>query len=255
MPDVGGYKLARPLPRPLRREALRLDLLRCIGTVWYLRCDEGWKLPADPPLPLWRRIWEMLRFRRPFDDAESHEYWARRGGPPYRAESYAPEWLEGARAKLNAIASFLGPQDTLVEVGCGPGRNLELASESGRRAFGADFSLPQLQVARRVGLDVALATARRLPFGDRTVDWTLFASVLLHVPPPLTPVLREGFRVARQGLFLWEQSYPGTPLGGSRSPQPHVFFYDLAAEVRHASPGCVVHENVRQRILVVRWGR
>jgi ubiquinone/menaquinone biosynthesis C-methylase UbiE len=62
----------------------------------------------------------------------------------------------------------LGPDDTLLDVGCGPGAALEHAASTGARVAGVDPS-PSMaaRAAKRVrGADVRIGSAEDLPFPD-----------------------------------------------------------------------------------------
>jgi SAM-dependent methyltransferase len=92
--------------------------------------------------------------------------------------------------------------ETLADVGCGNGAYL---AEFSRRsltgnAIGFDFSLGMLRAARERAPECArvAADATRVPLRDRTVDVTVAAHMLYHVPDPAETV-RELRRITRSG--------------------------------------------------------
>jgi SAM-dependent methyltransferase len=66
---------------------------------------------------------------------------------------------------LEALA--LGPDDRLLDVGCGGGSFLQRARESGCAIAGLDHSRDMVRVARaKTGARIELAEATAMPFGD-----------------------------------------------------------------------------------------
>lgn len=113
------------------------------------------------------------------------------GGPSAAQERYLARRL-----------AALAPASAL-EVGCGYGRLLHgIATHLPvLRLVGVDFSLSQLQRARRYApvAPVLCADGLALPFTDRSFDLVYTAGVMMHVPPAHdTAVRRELLRVARR---------------------------------------------------------
>ena len=235
---VGGYKLDRALPAGLSRRARREDLLRRIRQVWYIRAEGGWKLPPDR-IGFLDRLRGWLRGRRPQTDAESRRYWEERGGEGYEKEAFSAAWLEPARRTLGIVSDFLRREGvgSVLEVGCGPGRNLELLREGGGPAvWGIDFSFSQLRRARSRGFAVAQATAKMLPVRAKSVDAVLFAQVLIHGPPPVAPALEEAVRAARRFVLLLEQTHADAGPESAATETPHCFRHDLVGHMRRLVP-------------------
>ena len=96
-----------------------------------------------------------------------------------------------------AIATLVGPADSVLDVGCGDGR------------VGA--ALRELCSARVEGVDVAVQSSAvipvqpfdgtRLPFEDGAFEIVTLSDVLHHASDPLT-LLRECLRVARRAVGL-----------------------------------------------------
>src|SRR4051812_32261226 len=119
------------------------------------------------------------------------------------------------------MADFAGvvPRQRVVDVGCGPGA---LTSELVRRA-GADSvsavdpSEPFVAAAkeRHPGVDVRLASAEQLPFGDDEFDVSL-AQLVVHFMADPVKGLGEMRRVTRPGgvvaACVWDHAGGTGPL-------------------------------------------
>ncbi len=235
---VGGYKVEIPLPAPLSRRARGADLVRRIRQIWYIRGEGGWKMPADR-IGLLERLLGRWRGRRPQTDLESRRYWEERGGEGYEQEAFAAAWLEAARQTLKPVHARLVAEkvESVLEVGCGPGRNLTLLREFGiPRLLGLDFSGPQLEKAAGRGFPVGCASAKALPLRAASVDVVMTGQVLLHVPPPIGPAIAELVRAARRFVLLLEFDFPDAPLDSLPTANPHVFHHNYSAQVRRIAP-------------------
>lgn len=241
---VGGYRLDQPLPGSLSRRARRADLVRRIKHLWYIRSEAGWKAPADR-ISLIDRILGRLRGPRPQSDLESRRYWEERGGEGYDREAFSADWLGEARRTFRPLWDHLSAAGvrSLLEVGCGTGRNLTLLRElEVPRILGFDFSFSQLGKSKGRGFDVGQASAKALPARAKSVDAVMFAQVLIHVPPPIEPALSEALRVARRYVALLEQNHPDVGLESSRTGNPHCFRHNLVGNVRKLAPGAELIE-------------
>ncbi|MBF0170855.1 MAG: class I SAM-dependent methyltransferase [Nitrospinae bacterium] len=146
------------------------------------------------------------------------------------AERFDPEkWrrLEAperrARMSPAALAALLapGPDETVVDIGCGTGYFAEGMSGACRTYVGVDFSAQLLEVFRAKGLpgDIRLVRglAFPLPLADATADLVFHANLLHEVADPAL-FHRELFRVTKPGgrLFAidWEarETEGGPPL-------------------------------------------
>jgi SAM-dependent methyltransferase len=235
---VGGYKVDRPLPRLLSWRARRADQVRRIRQIWYIKGDGDWKLGADR-IGLMERLLGRFRAGRPQDDAASRRYWEERGGEGYDQEAFSKEWMDAARGTLWPVWEQLsaGGVASLLEVGCGPGRNLMLLKELGvPKLLGLDFSFPQLERARGRGFSAGQASAKALPLRSKCVDAVLFGQVLIHVPPPIGPAIEEALRVARRYVVLLEETDETAGPGSAATANPHCFRHDLVGHVRQVAP-------------------
>jgi SAM-dependent methyltransferase len=120
----------------------------------------------------------------------------------------------------------LGPEDVLLEIGCGGGAFLEQALRSGCRAKAVDHSPEMVHVARELNaaaiaeqrLEIVQASAERLPFEDDSCTCAAMMQVFFFLDPE--PVLAECRRVVRAGgtlaVFTVSEAAKGTPA----APEP-----------------------------------
>jgi SAM-dependent methyltransferase len=89
---------------------------------------------------------------------------------------------------------------TLLEVGCGAGRDGLILSESGCAYIGIDLSPVAVQTCRDTGLNAVEASAIDLPFVDNSFDAAWSMSTLMHLPGDgFTRAAHELGRVVRPG--------------------------------------------------------
>jgi SAM-dependent methyltransferase len=239
---VGGYKVDRPLPRLLSWRARRADHVRRIRQIWYIKGEGGWKLDADS-IGLAERLFGRFRAGRPQTDDESRRYWEERGGEGYEQEAFSREWMEAAQKTLRAVWDRLSADQvrSVLEVGCGPGRNLTVLQEFGVPSLlGLDFSFPQLKLSRARGFPVGHATAKVLPVRSKSVDAVLFGQVLIHVPPPIGPAIEEAVRAARRYVVLLEETDEAAGSASAATANPHCFRHDLLGHLRRTAPGAKI---------------
>jgi SAM-dependent methyltransferase len=145
----------------------------------------------------------------------------------------------GFRAVLDALA--LGPDDHLLEIGCGGGVLLAWALETGCRATGLDHSEEMVRLAREAApaAEVVLGKAESLPFEDETFTCVASATAFFFFQEPVA-VLREALRVLRLGGRLAIVTTPPEMRGTPAAPEPMAsigrFYTDeeLAALARKA---------------------
>lgn len=105
----------------------------------------------------------------------------------------------------------IGPDDTVLDLGCGTGDMCELAAASGACVVGLDFASRMLETLRRrkVGADVLRADASSIPLRDAAVSVITSAFALRNFVS-IAAVLREAARVAGDGarLVLLEVDVP-----------------------------------------------
>jgi len=133
------------------------------------------------------------------------------------------------RPSFGAILATLqpGPEDSLLEIGCGGGAFLAQALRTGCRAAGVDHSPEMVQVARDLNaeaitdgrLEIVQADAARLPFADDAFTCAAMMQVFFFLVDP-EGVLRECRRVlvddGRLAVFTISEEARGTPA----APEP-----------------------------------
>ena len=139
---------------------------------------------------------------------------------------FVGEWLAG-----------LGPLATpLVDVGCGNGRHLALASTLGVWGLGVDLSPRLLELARgRVpgGTELVAGDARLLPLADGVAAAVMAVAMLHHVPSEgdREAVARELRRIAMPGApvlaSVWALDDPEVARRARARPDPQGDAGDL----------------------------
>lgn len=143
------------------------------------------------------------------------------------------EWAR--RAILDALA--LGPDDHLLDLGCGGGLLLRDASAAGARVTGIDHSEEMVALAseRAPTAEVVLGEAESLPFADETFTALAMSVVFFFLDDPVR-VLGECRRVLRGGgrlaVYTTAPELRGTPA----APEPiasrgHFYSDDGLAEL------------------------
>jgi SAM-dependent methyltransferase len=103
---------------------------------------------------------------------------------------------------------------TVLEIGCGPGRDGQAIADAGFSYVGVDLAPASVDACRRLGLDARVGSVLELPFEDASFDagWTM--STLLHVADDdLDQAMSEILRVLRPGaplaVGLWGSATSG----------------------------------------------
>ena len=93
---------------------------------------------------------------------------------------------------------------SLLEVGCGTGHNLEFFSGLGLNVTGIDSSEPMLQMAaKRLAPEARLLLGKvdRLAFDNNSFDIVVLITVLEFLPDP-AGALKEAIRVSREKVYI-----------------------------------------------------
>jgi SAM-dependent methyltransferase len=103
---------------------------------------------------------------------------------------------------------------SVLEIGCGPGRDGQAIADAGLDYTGVDLAPASVETCRSLGLKAEVASVLDLPFENGTFDagWTM--STLLHVADEdLDQALAEIVRVLRPGaplaIGLWGDATGG----------------------------------------------
>ena len=150
-------------------------------------------ISLNPHLDRW------VRYRKP------RQYWQTRGGAPYFEEQEAV--LDRTlRSRFIAEEVHKFSFQSLLEIGCGYGKQLKNLSRSGLFLTGCDFSRPQLMKAGSFFPEIAgrlvEADGEAIPFGDKTFDAVFSSAVILHnKPDKAKKIIAEMIRVSRRYLI------------------------------------------------------
>jgi SAM-dependent methyltransferase len=205
----------------LRREGQRIVVeLRGFGTSFWDDADLlGWFadavaasfLEAASPRALGDWVTDRAA-RRPSGAAQREGY----RDPPHHRPSFG--------AILERLQ--LGPDDVLLEIGCGGGAFLEQALRSGCRAKAVDHSPEMVRVARELNagaieegrLELVEGDASALPFPDDSCTRAAMMQVFFFLEPE--PALAECRRVVREdgtlAIFTVTEEAKGSPA----APEP-----------------------------------
>jgi ubiquinone/menaquinone biosynthesis C-methylase UbiE len=123
------------------------------------------------------------------------------------AAAYAERWFDFRLTRdMARFVRYLQPGTRVLDVGCGPGRDLLWLVEQGFDAVGVDLSFQMLTQGRTRGVVVPFIQAdmRCLPFRGGSFGGIWACASLLHIPKDRAgDVLRELARVLRAGpLYL-----------------------------------------------------
>jgi ubiquinone/menaquinone biosynthesis C-methylase UbiE len=131
-------------------------------------------------------------------------------------EFFGPITSQVVDPLLDAVHAEAG--DTLVDLACGPGHLLDVATRRGVRAVGVDASPTMLELARRTAPAAAIrwGDVQHLTFADASFDAATAAFVLMHVADP-ERVVAEAARVLRPGgrlgVAVWDDPVKARLLG------------------------------------------
>jgi SAM-dependent methyltransferase len=163
------------------------------------------------------------------------------------AEFAQKTWNIRLERALDYFARYLIPWARVLDLGCGPGRDIELLRARRAHVIGADLSLGMLREARiRVGGALVCGDMRALPCASAAFDGVWLCAALLHLPRADAPhALAEVRRALRRSspLFVGVQQGAGERWIETRGARLFVYYQpdELAAIVRAA--GFVIQES------------
>jgi 8-oxo-dGTP pyrophosphatase MutT (NUDIX family) len=154
------------------------------------------------------------------------------------AAEFAAKFCEtDLSAQLDRFCTHLRPGAPVLDLGCGPGRDLLSLAERGFWAVGLDRSAGMLcEAMARGAKNLVQADARALPFVAGTLDGVWACASLLHVPKAeLLPALTEIRRALGHGhLCLILKAGEGESWREDGRGQRRFFAYYHPAEVELA---------------------
>jgi 8-oxo-dGTP pyrophosphatase MutT (NUDIX family)/ubiquinone/menaquinone biosynthesis C-methylase UbiE len=97
-------------------------------------------------------------------------------------------WETDLSAQLGRFCAYLHPGARVLDIGCGPGRDVLGLAEQGFLAVGLDRSAGMLREAKAHGAGrLVQADARALPFAGGSLDGVWACASLLHLPKAELP--------------------------------------------------------------------
>jgi len=156
------------------------------------------------------------------------------------AEFAQKTWNIRLERALDSFARYLIPAARVLDLGCGPGRDIELLRARGARVIGADLSLGMLREARaRVGGALVCGDMGALPCASASFDGVWLCAALLHLQRADSPrALAEVRRILRAAcpLYVAVQQGEGEQWIETRGARFFAYYQpdELAALVRLA---------------------
>ncbi|MES2756845.1 MAG: class I SAM-dependent methyltransferase [Pseudomonadota bacterium] len=151
------------------------------------------------------------------------------------------------------IAALLGaieaaPPFTILDLGCGPGRDLKTFSAMGHRAIGVDGSAQFVEMARAYsGCEVWQQDFVHLDLPAEMFDGIFANAVLFHVPSRVLPkVLDDLYGALKPGAVLFSSNPRGHNEEGWNGPRYGSYYdYDTWAQFMTAAKFSPVHHYYR----------
>jgi len=156
------------------------------------------------------------------------------------ATAYARRWFESSvmHSLLERFLALLDLRRPVLDVGCGPGRDVRYFLERGVDAVGIDLSQGMLTQAKQLvpnGIFLRM-DFRHLAFADRSFAGIWACASLVHLPRnELPPVLTDFARILDRGiLFLGVKEGEGEEWENDAYGTPRLFVYYQIAELKRA---------------------
>lgn len=137
----------------------------------------------------------------------------------YPYDVRATEWSDFQQRRLRMVATMVQPGDTVLDVGCNSGYQVELVPES-CVVHGVDVSPTLIEKAKQRMASAHVARAEKLPFEDKSCDVVIVSEILEHVFDARL-VLREAARVSRRLVIGSTPHESGT--WGAHRVESHPF--------------------------------
>lgn len=149
-------------------------------------------------------------------------------------------WESSIERAWKEFSQLMPPGGMILDLGCGPGRDVAKFSQQGFRVVGADLSIGLLgEALRRTGGKFVQSDMRAIPFGKAQFDGVWMCASLLHIPRAQAPnVLAQTLRVMGLGSIIFIGVKQGDGEGWEEREGPRFFtFYqeDKFVEMVRAS--------------------
>lgn len=155
-----------------------------------------------------------------------------RSEPNFIAGDDDPYYRYKRKRFLALLGSIQFSGKTVLEIGCGPGGNLDfLYSRGCRQLTGVDVSQKMVSLAKKAlqdkPVDVRKTDGINLPFADKKFDLVFTSTVLQHITDEkaLHELIKEICRVAKDEVFLFEHIESKTEGNESNLGRP-VGYYE-----------------------------
>jgi SAM-dependent methyltransferase len=154
---------------------------------------------------------------------------------PWLWEEQAENWVRWARTPgHDAYADYAGSffellppaRGRTIELGCGEGRVVRDLTRMGYEAIGIELSKSLLRhaVASDPTGSYVRADARKLPFGDATVDLVIAYNSLMDIEDMPTAVREVARVLGPDGRFCFSVTHPFADAGGFEGPSAEAPF-------------------------------
>lgn len=152
--------------------------------------------------------WLYIRYKRLGYGKNYKEHWEERGARLRNAHDNSDVSEKYAEQTASYVVSKVGSQDTILEYGCGFGRNLKLLEkmlDGGCKIHGVDISSAALQEGAKYLSGRAIlkqVDGVKIPFSDDFFDLSFTSAVLEHVPEnDFKKVCDELIRVTKKTII------------------------------------------------------
>lgn len=114
----------------------------------------------------------------------------------------------------DVIRLFNNKSDTILDIGCGTGRNLPLLAEYSKKVIGFDSSPSMLQLSEHIckknnlNYDLKLGDIQKLPFADESLNGVFMNMVLHHISDPLKALKEISRILSDKGKILLIELLP-----------------------------------------------
>jgi SAM-dependent methyltransferase len=151
------------------------------------------------------------------------------------AEKFAERFLDAnPEPVIDSFAALLPPRASVLELGCGPGRDVAAMQERGLKVVGLDLSFGLLCQAPTITQgSLVQADMRSLPFPSHQFDGVWLCASLLHIPKEQARgVLAGARRVMGLGSVLYLGVKQGEGEEWTEDLAPRFFAYYQPDEVK-----------------------
>lgn len=107
---------------------------------------------------------------------------------------------------IDKFISLISKNGKILDLGCGPGRDMKFFQEKGLKAFGVDICPKMVAIAKKMSKlkNIYLGDMYNLPFDDNSFAGIYCCASLSHIPKKdLVTVLNEIKRVCRKNAVLF----------------------------------------------------